>query len=559
MMRTSLRQRASLCIHRDKKAMSCRLLLGVLLTAGLILASFPADGNERSLSWQELTVQARLDNDGQLHIRETHAMVFTGDWNGGERSFSVRSGQSLHLNGLYRLAANQELIPLTKGSLEAIDHYDWQGNQRLRWRSRLPGDPPFERSRLTYLIDYTLSGVIVPAGEQRFILNHDYAFPDRSGRIAAFTLQLTADDAWNQEGLPISVTHSDLLPGQGVVIRTELEHRFGSPSAVYRPAAVPRQDRRAAAPAPIGLSFGGGLFLLLVLAAAVWSFFRHESSRGRFAPLPEQAGIDEAWLARHVFHLAPETVGATWDKSTSSQEVAAILARLVLEKKLSSRLEPLKIPLFGWQIPGQDTLHLTLLRSRSSLNGYERALIDALFVDGDQTDTRLIRSYYRKKGHAFQPAEKIRGQLERRVRQLTASTADPLPYRWLAPLAAMLSAMLLLMVNAIIKRSETESTVVAIVIGVGCLIIGLTLATTYRNRSDRLPRRALLLVAVMLLPPASYLMISQSGISSLLTLGLLLLYAGLIDMVLLVARNRDSHDGINLCRQLAAARIFFST
>ncbi len=534
-----------------------RLLAGILLAAVLILASLPVAGVDRSLFWQDLTVRARLDNDGRLHVRETHTMVFTGDWNGGERIFAVRPGQSLQLNGLYRLDATGTLVPLTKGSLDRVDRYNWQGDRQLRWRSRLPGDPPFNGQHLTYLIDYTLSGVIMAAGDRRFLLNHDYAFPDRSGQIVAFSLELNADDGWEQEALPLLLNRRDLAPGQSVIVRTELRYRTGTPTAVFRPATSSRPDADTVAPAPAWLRFGSTLFLLLLLAGATRSFLRHESARGRFTPLPDQTKIDKAWLERHVFHLLPETVGAAWDKSTANAEVAAILARLVLANKLNSRLEPVRLPLLGWRIPGQNTLHLTLLQPRSTLHGYERSLIDALFISGDQTDSRQIRAHYRQRGHSFKPVETIRDRLEQRVKRLTQSSKDQVGYRWLLPLAALLSALLLLLVNGIIHRNELDTTVIGTVAGVGTLIIGLATATAYRHRSDRLPRRALLLIATLLLPPVVFLLLGRQPISGLLTVGLTLLYGGLIDMVLLLARNRDSRDGIELCRNLAAARLYF--
>jgi hypothetical protein len=421
----------------------------------------------------------------------------------------------------------------------------------------LPGDPPFNGQRLTYLIDYTLSGVIVAAGNRRFLLDHDYAFSDRTGHIAAFSLELNARDAWEQEGLPIVMNRRDLAPGQGVIVRTELRYRAGVPAEVFRPVAASRPNVATTAPAPVWLRFGSPLFLLLVLAGATRSFLRHESALGRFTPLADQTAIDEAWLERHVFHLLPETVGAAWDKSTATAEVAAILSRLVLANKLSSRLEPVRLPFLGWRIPGQNTLHLTLLQPRSTMHGYERTLIDSLFVNGDQTDSRQIRAHYRRLGQSFRPAETIRSRLEQQVKRLTQSSKDQSGYRWLIPLAAMLSALLLLLINGIIHRNELDTTVIGTVAGVGTLIIGLAAATNYRNRSDRLSRHALLLIAPLLLPPATSLLLGRQPISGLMTVALTLLYGGLIDMVLLMARIRDSRDGIELCRNLAAARLFF--
>ena len=45
---------------------------------------------QRQLSWDALDVTASLDGDGTLDVVETQAMVLTGDWNGGERTFNLR-------------------------------------------------------------------------------------------------------------------------------------------------------------------------------------------------------------------------------------------------------------------------------------------------------------------------------------------------------------------------------------------------------------------------------------------------------------------------------------
>ena len=60
-------------------------------------------GQERSLYWRDLTVNARLDADGRLHLKERHAMVFTGDWNGGERNFSLVVGQDFDFERISRI------------------------------------------------------------------------------------------------------------------------------------------------------------------------------------------------------------------------------------------------------------------------------------------------------------------------------------------------------------------------------------------------------------------------------------------------------------------------
>src|SRR5688500_11756531 len=96
-------------------------------------------------------VEARLDANGRLHIIERQAMVFTGDWNGGERIFRVGLGQDLKLHGLSRQdAVAGERVALRQGDLSRVDNYDWTDSRTLRWRSRLPSDLPFEAREIVY-------------------------------------------------------------------------------------------------------------------------------------------------------------------------------------------------------------------------------------------------------------------------------------------------------------------------------------------------------------------------------------------------------------------------
>src|SRR6185503_11365128 len=110
----------------------------------------------RSLGWDELAVDARLDDDARLHVTERHAIVFSGDWNGAERRFRLAPGQTLTLNRVQRLGPGPgDVALLSEGSLNEVDRFAWVEPGRLRWRSRRPNDPPFDRTRIEYVLRYT--------------------------------------------------------------------------------------------------------------------------------------------------------------------------------------------------------------------------------------------------------------------------------------------------------------------------------------------------------------------------------------------------------------------
>src|SRR5262245_20028208 len=174
---------------------------------------------QRDLHWERLSVTAHLEADGTLRVTEEQAMVFSGDWNGGERTFNIRPRQTLTFDGMsHRDGAAWR--PMTESSgLSSIDDYAFTDAKTLRWRSRLPSDPPFNLTTIEYQLRYTLSGIVQTDGES-YTLDHDFAFPDRTGPITRFELRLTLDPVWQ----PITAvqdryTAADLAPGKSFVLK----------------------------------------------------------------------------------------------------------------------------------------------------------------------------------------------------------------------------------------------------------------------------------------------------------------------------------------------------
>jgi hypothetical protein len=157
--------------------------LALLVSLVLWCIAPGAQAQERELHWDALDVEAHLDADGVLDVIERHTMVFTGDWNGGERVFNVRPRQKLEFLGVQRIDAKTgSLLALQEAAVpNNIDEFTWTDRRTLRWRSRLPSDPLFANSRLTYALHYKLSGILLKEDEQ-YRIDHDFAFPDRSAQ-----------------------------------------------------------------------------------------------------------------------------------------------------------------------------------------------------------------------------------------------------------------------------------------------------------------------------------------------------------------------------------------
>lgn len=525
-----------------------------VLGAGLLLAApAGAQENDRSLHWAELRVEARLDGDGTLHVRERHGMVFHGDWNGGERELEPRLGQRLRVEGVWRvLPGSGELRPLVDDDdLDEIDQYE-ADDGRIRWRSRLPDDPPFEGDRIDYVIDYVVSNAILPR-DGGYILDRDFMVVDRASTVERFSLALTLDDAWATDpGFTGSWEAVNIPPGRGFAVRVPLAYEGeGSPATVLQPPSIALRSLLTAS------LVAGSLMLLL-------AFYRRERAAGRYAPLPHV--VDEAWLREHVLSLPPEVVGAAWDRHTGAAEVAGLLARLVQEEKLASRVEADEGP--GSKDP---VLHLELLVPRDDFDGYERALIDALFFDDRQeTDTKTVKERYRESG--FDPAGKISPVLGDRVDGLAGGGTAARDWRAATTGLALGTSLL---IAAVIVRPED---VLPAVLGFIFLIVLGTLATAVASVYARRVIGLRGLFVGFALP----LVLMAAGLSTfvagaleastpwggpvlspyyhpgpLLLLALVVLALAMVATTLTVARSTETPERLGLRRRLAAAEAYF--
>ncbi|HLN58589.1 MAG TPA: hypothetical protein VK416_08500, partial [Thermoanaerobaculia bacterium] len=513
-------------MHKTVRAFAFSLFV-VLPAPAALLA-------EKSLFWRRMDVAARLDAQGILHVAERQAIVFTGDWNGGERKFRILPGQRLRFTGISRQDEAGQMQPLAQGNLSDVDRYAFTDPTTLRWRSRLPSDPPFEKTEILYELDYELSGILLKEGGT-YVLDHDFAFPDRSGRIETFALDLTLDPVWRaRTPVPSRLERGPLAPGAGVVVRVELEHTGGA-----KPSAV-----------RIGTSPGERLCFFLFLLATVLllagAFYRRESGLGRFAPLPPPESIDAAWLEKNIFMLRPEEVGALWDETIGAPEVAAVLARLAAEKKIASSAEGKK-------------LTMRLLVPLSSLQGYERSLLEALFFNGrEETDTDAIRAHYKSRG--FDPASKIKEDLEKRL-SVHADFGDrsPRPRRWPTLVLALLG--LASMVLATVIGGADGGAIIGAVITYG-ILWGVAVIPAYfwqkRMHNFLLPSLGFLWL------PAALLYLSYRGMASfaqtvpLFLVGLLLLKLAIVNNLFNVAKTRNGPHRIARRKTLVAAREFFA-
>jgi uncharacterized membrane protein YgcG len=505
----------------------------ILVTLCLVLGARDGSAQTRTLRWARVAVTAHLDADGRLHVEERQSIVFNGDWNGAERNFPGTLENEFNLDRIGRLDESGGLVPLSKSdSLAAIDDYALTGSL-LRWRSRLPTDPPFRNREITYVLGYKYGKVLIP-GRESYLLDHNFGLPSIEWPIDQFSIDLSLDPVWRAvDPLPAHITRSNVR-GDNVTVTARLQRTGATP-----PAAV-----NFGAPASIRFAL---LALLLAATAFIARQFRNrERSLGRFDPLVDPASIDRQWLDDHVFRFPPEVVGATWDDRTGAAEVAALIARLVQEKKLSSRVE------------GDDELVLTLLCPQESLKGYEATLVKSLFFGGDTTSTSKIKKHYKSRG--FDPVSKIRKPIEKLIGKTAGSKGAPkITRRWTA--LAIVAGLILLAYGGFDDVFNLAGASTASAILVAFYLAGLGGAINYRRQLSKLELRLLqFLPAVLLIlavPAALLLQAWGLRFNTIVLAGLACFSLGLIRSLFNLAKSRDAGERLENRRRLAAARGYF--
>jgi hypothetical protein len=302
-----------------------------------VLTLFGPLAQARSIFWEALEVAGTLDHDGRLRVVERHTMIFDGDWNGGERRFRVDDGQQLFFAGMFELDPLGARKALRSGNLSSVGEYQIFDGNVLRWRARLPTDPPFKRERRIYEIEYELTGVIVRF-DNSYLLDHDFAFADRPGSIIKFTASLTLDPVWQaSKDSAFRLERTNLAPGAGAVLYMPLSYRGEGVPKEIAPTLIERiwnaiVNLFASDADPSRYIAVWTLIGLICVRSALW--YRHDHAMGKFADVT--GDINREWIQSNLLRYAPEFVGAAWDLTTSSNEVMAVIARMTQEGKLKS-------------------------------------------------------------------------------------------------------------------------------------------------------------------------------------------------------------------------------
>lgn len=512
------------------------IMRGGLLACCVLFTAPCVAQAERSLYWEAVEVQAHLDANGSLQVSERQLYVYNGDWNGGYRNFKYENPQDFSFHSIKREDADtNRWIILEEGDVDIVDHYLLSDNM-LRWRSRLPSDPPFHNTTLNYVLEYTYWRVLRQDGDV-YVLNHDFVFPDRDAEIRRYTLNFTVDPAW-QAVAPFAgqQTYEHMGSGASAIVNTTFRY-VGS----GKPGSVVISTFSAT-------SRNLGVALLVVsLLALVW-FFRHEKNMGVFEAITDPQVIDETWLSKNLFSMLPEVVGALWDKATvsSGSEIPALLARMELEGKLRSKIK-------------DEILHLDLLVPRNVLSGHEALLVNSLFVEGDHTNTLLLSEHYQKTG--FNPKRKIAGGMRDKIRAANNEKGNPI-YGWVGYLVAGIVSLTILDVG-VMQLPNISGTAVFVTTLFSCLLFIPVLVGLLGGRYPLIlipPRKRMLGLVVktsVFVALISWLMFADTFALGLWAqIGLFLLSLTIVNAGLKVARS-NSREYVKVHQNLLAVRAFF--
>lgn len=494
----------------------------------LLLLASPALA-QRSLEWELIAVKARLDETGLLHISEEQHYVFNGDWNGGERTVRLGKEQQFHFDNLSRRDEAGELKPLNYGSTDEVDGYLVNG-ESIRWRSRLPSDPPFRDRRITYVIDYTLSNILYKRGNH-YRLNHDFAFTDRPGAIRRLTVDLELDPAWHSDSLQRHYEAESIPPGRGFVVKGTLDFRGTGP---LPEAQIDTLYSRA---------WLAGI--LLVVPLVLWQLLlRREEKLGRFAPL-NTAEITPKWIEENLVTIPAEVAGAAWDEDVEASEVSALLARLVAEGKLTSTT------------PSTGQMNLKLNVPRETFEGYERELIEKLFFDGDETSTARIQAHYASSG--FNPTRVIKSGVLRRASDLGQIRERAIRLGILITAPALLAAVYYLFRGWNDHQEHHTGMVITIVVMSLVSFVAVIGSQAWRGqihkgRAELKPMRVVIVLVIL----GALVILAFNFFSFDAQLGVSALALAATSLIIDTAKSKRGRSAIAFRKRLASARQYFS-
>jgi uncharacterized membrane protein YgcG len=371
-----------------------------------LITLFPQNTIAKSIRYEVIDVEAKLNKEGHLDVIEKQRMYFNGAWNGGYREFKTMGKQKVIVHGISRTTTVGLVEPLKRGSVHRKYHYQFTNN-KLKWRNRLPSDPPFDNIFRQYIIKYTILNVIQHNKKQLF-LNHDFLF-ERTSPVKFVNVTLEIDPFWISEQSTYKF-HDENVPGnkafrKKVIVGDKSQKKF---QKFFFNNAGPTDPL-----GPIGIS----ICLLVFFGFLIFRYkklFQHEEENGRFEPLTPTSQIDESWIEKHVLSFKPEVAAALWDEQTSSDELTALMISFHQRGYIKISFEEAGFWMFKHQ-----AFILEKLKPFDDLEKYEKQILAGLFFDDRERVTQQqVRSHHRNSITGYIPVAILSYGIQEEIRKI---------------------------------------------------------------------------------------------------------------------------------------------
>ena len=428
----------------------------MLAALALVVGSAPAAWAQ-SVVWTVIDVQSRLDNDGRLHVVETHHMnLREGGGFNLTREFGLAVDQSIVFHGITRIGPGETEQALEDAEVGLPDRYRYypMGHVYL-------SIPQLERgTEVAYRMEYELVGALSPSwaiGAGKGPLGRPMSFDPPLARlreVVADLREVVADlrevvgdlrEVWPPRNNVFRLDHDVLLPsrdGPGFVVERVDYHlsfdttwKLVNPDAELGVAQIDKDYRvrqlfaRVVEEVPVGVDVRAARIRWLAVAAvvavapALWLILMLcEWVGNRFAGRVTLESMNE-----RLSTLAPEAV-ATYltGRFGTDPTLEGVLARMAGERKIAIEIEPVALtpprkpkspaePSEEEEEEDDDEDRPVVVKVRrlvplESLPLLERGLLEKLLVGGRREVTSVeLQSIYSKDG--FEPWTVVKGLL----------------------------------------------------------------------------------------------------------------------------------------------------
>lgn len=349
----------------------------------LFILSFSSILQAKSIRFDYVEVDALLNKEGHLEVKENQAMYFNGEWNGGYREFRVEGKQKVIVHGIDRTTTVGILEPLKRGNINKKFHYQFRNN-KLKWRNRLPYEPPFNNIFRRYIIKYTIKNVI-QHNKQDVFLNHQFLFK-RDSPIKTVKVKLTIDPFWESEKGVYEFTAENVAAKNTFLKKVRLGDVKNKKFKKFLYISAGPTN-------PIGWE-AISVFILIFIGYIFFRYkmlYRHEEKNGRFAALTPHDQINAEWIEKNVLIHKPEIAAALWDERTCAHELSALMTSLHVRGYIKISFEE-----EGFWMFKHPTFVLEKLKPFDDLEEYERKILKGLFIkDLNRITQSELKTYYR--------------------------------------------------------------------------------------------------------------------------------------------------------------------